>query len=92
MEELLDTPGVGYLSEVMDYPGVLAGDRGVLGKVAAALRRGLPVDGHAPGLTGDDARRYAAAGITTINVTPLAGTPAERVSLVGQAKELAADL
>ena len=65
VEELLDTPGVGYLSEVMDYPGVLAGDRGVLGKVAAALRRGLPVDGHAPGLTGDDARRYAAAGITT---------------------------
>ena len=35
---------------------------------------------------------FAAAGITTINVTPLAGTPAERVSLVGQAKELAADL
>jgi F420-dependent oxidoreductase-like protein len=35
---------------------------------------------------------FAAAGVTTINVTPLAGTPAERVSLVGQAKELAADL
>ena len=35
---------------------------------------------------------FAAAGVTTINVTPLAGTPAERVSLVGQAKELCADL
>ncbi|GAA4912011.1 LLM class F420-dependent oxidoreductase [Actinomycetospora succinea] len=35
---------------------------------------------------------FADAGVTTINVTPLAGTPAERVSLVGQVKELAADL
>ncbi|WP_433785754.1 LLM class F420-dependent oxidoreductase [Actinomycetospora sp. CA-101289] len=35
---------------------------------------------------------FAAAGVTTINVTPLAGTPEERVSLVGQAKQLAADL
>jgi F420-dependent oxidoreductase-like protein len=35
---------------------------------------------------------FAAAGVTTINVTPLAGTPADRVSLVGRAKELAADL
>jgi adenine deaminase len=63
--ELLDTPGVGYLTEVMDYPGVLAGDPGVLAKIEAARRRGLPVDGHAPGLTGERARAYAATGITT---------------------------
>ena len=51
VEELLDTPGVGYLAEVMDYPGVLARDPRVLGKVDAALRRGLPVDHPVPGTT-----------------------------------------
>ena len=35
---------------------------------------------------------FAASGVTTINVTPLAPTPAERVALVGAVKELAADL
>lgn len=62
---LLDLPGVGYLSEVMNYPGVLAGDESLCAKIAAARQRGLPVDGHAPGLAGKDAARYAAAGIST---------------------------
>ena len=65
VEALLDTPGIGYLSEVMNFPGVLAGDTEVLAKVAAARRRGLPVDGHAPGLRGAAAAAYAAAGIGT---------------------------
>lgn len=65
IEELLDTPGVGYLTEVMDYPGVLAGDRPLLAKIEATRRRGLPVDGHAPGVLGDQAAVYAAVGITT---------------------------
>jgi adenine deaminase len=62
---LLDEPQVGYLSEMMNYPGVLSGDPEVLAKIAAARFRGLPVDGHAPGLKGEEARRYAAAGIST---------------------------
>jgi adenine deaminase len=62
---LLDEPQVGYLSEMMNFPGVLSGDPEVLAKIAAARSRGLPVDGHAPGLKGDDARCYAAAGIST---------------------------
>lgn len=62
---LLDTAGIGYLSEVMNFPGVLAGDAQLAAKIAAAWSRGLPVDGHAPGLVGDDAARYAAAGIGT---------------------------
>ncbi len=62
---LLDDPRIGYLAEVMNYPGVLAGDPGLLAMIAAAQRRDKPVDGHAPGLRGDDARRYFAAGITT---------------------------
>ncbi len=62
---LLDDPRVGYLSEMMNFPGVLGGDPEVLAKIAAARERGLPVDGHAPGLTGEAAKRYAAAGIST---------------------------
>ena len=62
---LLDRPEVRYLSEAMNYPGVLSGDADMLAKIDAAKQRGLPVDGHAPGLRGDDARRYADAGIST---------------------------
>lgn len=63
--ELLDMEGVGYLAEVMNFPGVLAGDPDLLAKIAAAKARGLPVDGHAPMLRGAEAARYAAAGIST---------------------------
>ena len=62
---LLDDPRIGYLSEMMDFPGVLAGEHEVLAKIEAARQRGKPVDGHAPGLRGDAARKYFAAGITT---------------------------
>ena len=54
-----------YLSEVMNWPGVLQDDPEVMAKIAAAKRLGKPIDGHAPGLRGEDAKRYAAAGITT---------------------------
>ncbi|MFM9058339.1 MAG: adenine deaminase [Planctomycetaceae bacterium] len=62
---LLDRRDVGYLSEVMNYPGVVAGDADVLAKIAAARARGKPVDGHAPQLRGPDLATYVAAGITT---------------------------
>lgn len=65
VRSLLDRPEIGYLSEVMNWPGVLAGDAELLGKIAAAHALGKPVDGHAPGLRGEDATRYAAAGIQT---------------------------
>jgi adenine deaminase len=63
--ELLARADIGYLSEMMNYPGVLAGDAEIVAKIDAAKRLGKPVDGHAPGLRGEDARRYIAAGITT---------------------------
>jgi adenine deaminase len=63
--ELLDEEGVCFLSEVMNWPGVLDRAPDVMAKIEAARSRGYPVDGHAPGLLGDDARRYAEAGITT---------------------------
>ena len=62
---LLDRPEVRYLSEVMNYPGVLNGDPDMLTKIDAAKKRDLPRDGHAPGVRGDGAQRYAAAGIST---------------------------
>ncbi len=62
---LLDDSRIGYLSEMMNFPGVLAGDRDVMAKLAAAQAHGKPVDGHAPGLRGEDARKYFAAGIST---------------------------
>jgi len=63
--ELFQDTRVRYLSEMMNWPGTLAGDAVVLAKIAAAKAAGRPVDGHAPGLRGDDARRYAERGIST---------------------------
>lgn len=54
-----------YLSEMMNYPGVLARDALVMDKIKVAHELGLPVDGHAPGLKGDDAAKYISAGIST---------------------------
>jgi adenine deaminase len=65
VEELLDDPRILYLSEMMNFPGILHGDPACLAKVKAAHERGKPVDGHAPGLRGEEAARYIAAGITT---------------------------
>jgi len=65
VEALLDDPRIGYLSEMMNYPGVLRSDPACLAKLRAAHQRGKPVDGHAPGLRGDEARRYIESGIST---------------------------
>jgi adenine deaminase len=62
---LLAQSRIGYLAEVMNFPGVLARDPTLLAKIAAARRQGKPVDGHAPGLRGASAAAYAAAGIST---------------------------
>ncbi len=53
------------LSEVMNVAGVLFRDREVMAKLAVAQRYGLPSDGHAPLLTGEDLIKYAESGITT---------------------------
>lgn len=65
VEKLLADPRIGYLSEMMNFPGILNGDPECLAKVAAAKKVGKPVDGHAPGLRGEAAAAYIAAGITT---------------------------
>ncbi len=65
VDELLSNPDIKYLSEMMNFPGVLQGDPEVMKKIDAARKYNKPVDGHAPGLRGADAKKYIAAGIST---------------------------
>ncbi|AXJ01075.1 Adenine deaminase [Cyclonatronum proteinivorum] len=65
VRELLAQPDIYYLAEMMNWPGVLCKDPEVMAKIEAARELGKPVDGHAPGLRGDQARSYAAAGMST---------------------------
>jgi adenine deaminase len=62
---LLERTEVRYLSEMMNFPGALHEDPEVMKKIAAAHRLGKPVDGHAPGLRGEDAKTYISRGIST---------------------------
>ena len=63
--ELLDRDDIYYLSEMMNYSGVLSDDPEVMKKLQAAQSHGKPIDGHAPMVTGDDIKKYIGAGITT---------------------------
>lgn len=65
VEYLLQKEEIVYLAEMMNWPGVLHGDETVYDKIAIAKKLGKPVDGHAPGLKGADAEKYASAGIST---------------------------
>lgn len=65
IELLLQNQDVKYLTEMMNFPGVLAGDEEVKKKIAAAQKLNKPVDGHAPGLRGEHVRQYIQAGIST---------------------------
>ncbi|MFN4121921.1 MAG: adenine deaminase [Flavobacteriales bacterium] len=65
VEQLLGDKRIVYLAEMMNFPGVLQGDKEVMEKIAIAHRLKKPVDGHAPGLMGEQAKAYAAAGIST---------------------------
>ena len=62
---LLQKKEIKYLSEMMNFPGVLNGDEEVAKKIASAKKFNKPVDGHAPGLRGEAAKKYIAAGIST---------------------------
>jgi adenine deaminase len=65
VEQLLERDEIKYLSEMMNFPGVLMQDEEVLKKLKAARQMGKPVDGHAPGLKGELAKQYIDAGIST---------------------------
>ncbi len=65
VKKLLAKDEIKYLSEMMNFPGVLFKDPEVMKKIAAAHAAGKPVDGHAPGLRGEQAKEYIEAGIST---------------------------
>jgi adenine deaminase len=65
IEELMASDDIYYLSEVMNYPGVINEDPELMRKIAAAKKHGKPIDGHAPAVTGSDLQKYVSAGITT---------------------------
>lgn len=65
LEELLAMDDVKYLSEMMNFPGVINRDAGEMRKLDIAKKHNKPVDGHAPGVRGEAAKKYIEAGIST---------------------------
>jgi len=65
IDELLKMDEIHYLAEMMNFPGVLFDDETVMQKLNFAKKYNKVIDGHAPGLRGDDAMKYAQAGIST---------------------------
>jgi adenine deaminase len=65
IKTLMANPDIKYLAEMMNYPGVIYDDAEVLKKIEWAKHYNKPIDGHAPGLRGDDLTKYISAGIST---------------------------
>ncbi len=65
IDALLNNQSVVALGEMMNYPGVINGEAEVLQKIEASKRNGKPVDGHIPGIGGEELKSYVSAGITT---------------------------
>lgn len=65
VSNLLSSPDIFYLSEMMNFPGAIMGDDEVLQKIKAAQVLSKPIDGHAPGVRGEELKKYVSRGITT---------------------------
>ncbi|WP_411894909.1 adenine deaminase [Winogradskyella sp. A2] len=65
IKNLITNPDIKYLAEMMNYPGVIFNDEEVIKKIEWAKHFNKPIDGHAPGLRGDDLSKYIEAGIST---------------------------
>lgn len=65
IDQLLNRDDIWYLSEMMNFPGVIYNDAEVHSKLASAKKHNKPIDGHAPYLKGEDLKKYAKAGIST---------------------------
>ncbi len=79
IESLLNREEVKYLSEMMNFPGVIFNDSEVKAKLSVAHKLGKPVDGHAPGVKGVDLVKYAQAGITTDHESTTADEAVEKI-------------
>lgn len=65
IRELMDKEEVKYMSEMMNFPGVINNEKEVIEKIKIAKEVNKPVDGHAPGIIGEKLKRYIEAGIST---------------------------
>jgi adenine deaminase len=81
IKELMASPDIYYLAEMMNYPGVLFDDAEVMKKIEWAKHFNKPVDGHAPGLRGKPLKKYISAGITTDHECFTYDEAAEKLSL-----------
>ena len=81
IEELLKMPEIKYLAEMMNYPGVICNDREVHSKIDIARKLNKPIDGHAPGLSGENLKKYIAAGITTDHECSTLEEALEKISM-----------
>jgi len=79
VRKLLDLPDVYGLGEVMNVPGVLYADPEALAKIAAAREKGKCIDGHAPGLSGENLIKYIAAGVSTDHECSEIGEAREKI-------------
>lgn len=78
---LLQREDIRGLAEMMNAPGVLFKDAEVWAKIEACIQAGKPIDGHAPALRGDDARKYVEAGISTDHECTTIEEAEERIAL-----------
>ena len=81
IKELLNDKRINYLAEMMNFPGVIHNDPGVMSKLKIAHDAGVVIDGHAPGLSGTDLGKYAAAGISTDHECSTLQEAEEKLSL-----------
>ncbi len=81
IKELLAHERVVALGEVMNFPGVVASEHSVMAKIEASRKAGKPVDGHAPGLSGEALRKYINAGISTDHECTSLDEAQEKLSL-----------
>jgi adenine deaminase len=81
IKQLLSMPEIKYLSEMMNFPGVIFGDDEVEKKLDCARKAGKPVDGHAPGLSGDMLKKYVSEGISTDHECSSLDEAKEKISL-----------
>jgi adenine deaminase len=65
IEKLLHLPEIKYLAEMMNFPGVIYNDPEVIKKIETAKKLNRKIDGHAPGITGEQLKSYVGAGIST---------------------------
>ncbi len=81
VEQLLRMDKISHLGELMNFPGVINDDPLVLKKIALARKYSKKIDGHAPGLRGDDLKKYVNAGISTDHECTELGEALEKLEL-----------